>query len=153
MKEAWNIIDSTENWWETIPPFEDIKIMEDYFKANVEKNCEIYFMTARRQSLGFTSRLQTEHWLYKYLNCPIQTINVIPVPHAMNKVAIIDAMSLDFSIDDHTPSIVNATSIKDHHKAFLLNRPWNTDGKYYGIKSVNSLKEFFNEVDKYENLL
>ena len=50
---------------ETIPPFEDIKIMEDYFKANVEKNCEIYFMTAARQSLGFTSHLQTEHWLYK----------------------------------------------------------------------------------------
>jgi hypothetical protein len=143
MARAWAIIDATENFWESLTPTEDILTMATFFHEHADNDCDIYFITAREDSAGRSVRKQSENWLREYLGHPKQTINVLPSKSGMDKVDILHAMHVDCSIDDHTPTIVNAKTLKPNHRAYLLNKPWNQDGKFYSLKIVNSLKEFF----------
>ena len=145
MKEAWKLVDSKPDFWTTLKPHEDMKYMTEFFNKNADKTCEIYFITSRNSSPGEFVRVQTEKWLRYYLEYPIQSINVIPVNHAMNKINVIDALGLDASIDDYLPTIINARSIRDRHHAYLLARPWNVDRIGYSVETVNSVKEFFDK--------
>lgn len=146
MKQAWSLIDNDlPHFWEALQPHtEDMNYMVDFFNRNADKTCEIYFITSRNNPpKGDFVRVQSERWLRKYLGNPKQTINVIPVNHAMNKINVIDALGLDASIDDYLPTIINARSIRERHHAYLLAKPWNADREFYSVESVNSIKEFF----------
>lgn len=146
MKEAWKLVDSKPDFWNTLKPHEDMKYMTEFFNKNADITCEIYFITSRNSSPNSEFvRVQTERWLRHYLEYPIQSINVIPVNHAMNKINVIDAIGLDASIDDYLPTIINARSIRDRHHAYLLVKPWNVDRKGYSVETVNSIKEFFDK--------
>lgn len=143
MDKAWNIIDTTENFWESLTPTTDIMTMAMFFHEHADNDADIYFITARKAGVGRSPRLQSERWLYDYLGQPKQTISVLPVNSGMDKVDILHALHIDTSIDDHTPTIVNAKTIKPNHRAYLLDKPWNQDGKFYDLKIVKSLREFF----------
>jgi hypothetical protein len=147
MDKAWDYIDSTPCFWETLKPYPDITDMAAFFHEYADRKYEIYFITARKDGVGRGTREQSERWLREYMINPKQTINVLPVKSGLDKAEIIYAMHLDYSIDDHAPTVTHNKSIKDH-KAFLLDRPWNQDGKFYNLKIVKTLKEFFTEVEK-----
>jgi hypothetical protein len=147
MDRAWEIIDSTPCFWETLSPTSDIISMAEFFHEYADKKYEIYFITARKDGIGRGTREQSERWLRENLINPKQTITVLPVKSGLDKAEIIYALHLDYSIDDHTPTVVNNKTIKDHH-AFLLDKPWNQDGKFYSLKTVKTLKEFFNQIER-----
>lgn len=143
MNLAWKIIDNTENFWESLSPTEDIITMASFFHEHADKDCDIYFITARKDGKGRSVRQQSERWLREYLGNPKQVITVLPTKSGMDKVDVLHALHIDCSIDDHTPTIVNAKTLKPNHKAYLLDKPWNQDGKFYELTIVKSLKEFF----------
>ena len=147
MKEAWKLIDSKPDFWQLLEPhYEDMAHMSHFFNRNADRTCEIYFITSRvSPPTSEPIRVQTEKWLRKYLENPKQSINVIPVNHAMNKINVIDAIGLDASLDDYLPTIINARSIRDRHHAYLLTRPWNVDRIGYSVETVDSVKEFFDK--------
>lgn len=146
-KKAWDIIDTIPNFWESLKPTSDIVDMAEFFHEYVDKKYECYFITARKDGVGRGPREQSERWLRENLINPKQTINVLPVRNGLDKAEIIYAMHLDYSIDDHMPTVVNNKAIKEHG-AYLLDKPWNRDGRSYSLKTVKTLKEFFIEVEK-----
>ena len=147
MDKAWKIIDSTPLFWESLKPYSNIVDMAEFFREYADKKYEIYFITARKDGVGRGTREQSERWLREHMLNPTQTITVLPVKSGLDKAEIIYALQLDYSIDDHAPTVTNNKTIKGH-KAFLLDRSWNQDGKFYDLKIVKTLKEFFNEVEK-----
>lgn len=147
MDKAWAIIDATPCFWESLKPTSDIVDMAEFFHKYADTKYEIYFITARKDGVGRGTREQSERWLRENLINPKQTITVLPVKSGLDKAEIIYALSLDYSIDDHAPTVTNNKTIKGH-KAFLLDKPWNQDGKFYNLKILKSLREFFIEVEK-----
>lgn len=143
MKKAWAIIDNTENFWESLTPTEDIITMANFFHEHAERDCDIYFITARKEGEGRSARHQSERWLREYMGGPKQAINVLPTNSGMHKAAILEAMGITVSIDDHVPTVCNAKTLRPNHRSYLLDKPWNQDGKSYELKIVQSLREFF----------
>ncbi len=149
MDKAWRIIDSTPYFWENLRPHMDnVLAMAEFFHEHAGKDCDIFFITARKDGVGRSTKAQSERWLYSYLGQPSEAISVLPVKSGLDKAEVIYALQLTHSIDDHTPTIVNNKSLKNGHKAYLLDRPWNQDGKFYDLKIVHSLREFFDKVEK-----
>jgi 5'(3')-deoxyribonucleotidase len=149
MNKAWDIIDATPHFWEMLNPLmPNIITMAEYFNEHAGKDRDIFFITARKDGFGSSTKAQSERWLYQYLGQPKSAITVLPVKSGLDKAEVIYALQLTHSIDDHTPTICNNNSLKNGHKAYLLDQPWNQDGKSYGLKIVHSLNEFFEEVEK-----
>jgi hypothetical protein len=146
MSKAWKMVDSIDDFWMTLTPTNDIVAMAMFFHEHADKDCDIYFITAREDRHRGSVRYESERWLIDNLGQPKQTVNVIPVRSGMDKASVIHALNITCSIDDYTPTIVNAkSSLKNHHRPYLLSRPWNQDGKSYNIQIVNSLQEFFDK--------
>ncbi|HWY36060.1 MAG TPA: hypothetical protein VNX68_15555, partial [Nitrosopumilaceae archaeon] len=105
MERAWKLIDTTPYFWETLKPYPDIVDMADFFREYADTKYNIYFITARKDGVGRDTREQSEIWLRENLINPKQTITVLPVKSGLNKAEIIYAMQLDYSIDDHAPTV------------------------------------------------
>jgi hypothetical protein len=147
MDKAWDIIYDTENFWEKLNPnLDNIMTMSEWFGENAEKGCDIFFITARSDTAGRSAKHQSERWLREFLGQPKQAITVLPVKSGLDKAEMVYTLELNFSIDDNTPTICNNKGIKGH-SAYLLNRPWNRDSRFYDLKTVDSLKEFLDIVD------
>lgn len=148
MDKAWRILDATENLWMTIDPlFPNIIDLKVFFNAHAGKDLDVYFITARKDGAGLSPKTQSEMWLRNYLGNPSTEISVLTVNSGMDKVDVLHALSVDYCIDDHMPTVVNAKSAYKKGKTYLLDQPWNQDGKFYNVKRVNTLKEFFDIVE------
>lgn len=148
MGRAWDSVRNTPNFWEECSPTSDIVSMASFFHEHADYDHEIYFITARIETAGRSARHQTENWLKEHLGNPKQTVNVLVVHSGMDKVDVQHALNIHASIDDHTPTVVNAKSGLRNHKAYLLDKPWNQDGRNYGLRIVKSLHEFFEDIHK-----
>src|SRR5579872_3505437 len=84
LSRAWDSIKNTTNFWESLKPTSDIVSMAEFFweKSNV---VDIYFITARPETKGRTTRQQTTNWLREYMNFPQGDINVLVVDSGMYK--------------------------------------------------------------------
>lgn len=148
MKEAWRIIDQTEDFWMKLQPiYPNIENMKKFFLKHADKDFDIYFITARNEGAGRSVKTQSESWLRYHLNDPDAVVTVLPTNSGMHKVDILYALDIDFSIDDHSPTVTNAKSTIKKHKAYLLDQPWNQDGKFYGVNTVKSLQDFFDIIE------
>lgn len=145
MNKAWNIIDNTKDFWLQLKPLQpNVAELREFFELEAGKNFDIYFITARKDGrAGRSVKTQSEEWLTYQLNYPVHEVTVLPTNSGMDKVDVLHALDIDFSIDDHMPTIVNAKSAFKKHKAYLLDQPWNQDGKFYNVNVVKSLSEFF----------
>ena len=149
MDKAWHIIDNMQDFWLDLKPLmPNVLDLEWFFKEHAGKDFDVYFITARKDGAGHTVKTQSETWLSYWMNKPDAPITVLPVNSGMDKVDVLHALSVDYCIDDHTPTIVNAKSAYKKGKAYLLDQPWNQDGRFYRVKRVNKLKEFFDIITR-----
>lgn len=149
MDRAWRIIDTQEDFWLGLSPMmPNVLDLEWFFKEHAGKDFDVYFITARKDGAGHSVKSQSEVWLRHWMNKPDAPITVLPVNSGMDKVDVLHALSVDYCIDDHTPTIVNAKSAYKKGKAFLLDQPWNQDGEFYNVKRVAKLKDFFDIITK-----
>lgn len=107
-----------------------------------ENSFDIYFVTSRAPAAGRTVASQTRIWLE--LSAGIHRsgsfVSIIPVANSKYKADIMQAIGIEYSIDDHGPTVEQCNSVSGH-RAFLLDRPWNRE-KDYGPR-LDNLQQFF----------
>lgn len=141
MIKVWERIREMPNFWEESIPSKDIVDMAEWFSDHADRDCEVFFVTSRIETAGRSAREQTARWLREYLGNPKQDINVIVTSSGMHKAAVLEVLEIGASLDDFTPTIINSKTIPKH-RGYLLDKPWNQDGKNYGVRRVYSVREF-----------
>lgn len=149
LDKAWDCIVKTPNFWESVPPMDDVKPMY-YFWRQYKDIYDIYFITSRPETVGRTVRQQSVNWLSKHFNGINSNIDVLAVEGAHQKAEVLEALNINYFIDDFTKTIVTCMAKFPKCKSYLRNQPWNAADHIHGIKRVNNITEFFNEVERYD---
>lgn len=150
-KEDWTRISEKNirtvfNFWETLSEYpENVSILREFWKNN--PRLDIYFITARDQTAGDSTLVQTCQWLkVRDLWPRYGNSSVIVVRKPENKWSVINALDIKFSLDDKPETVEECTW--SWHKAYLLNRPWNKNWKGSPIAAVSSMSEYLEIVKK-----
>ena len=113
----------------------------------LKKNNELYIITARNDDI----RKDTEEWVNK--NYPNIFTGIYFTNHFANNSAtttkrkVCDDLDIDIFIDDNLQYVIDC--IKQNRKAYLMDYPWNENGKLpEGVKRIYSWKE----IDELENI-
>lgn len=149
-KEDWGpvfkLIKTIDNFWETQKPYDANMTALRHFLLT-EENQEVYYVTSRAQTTGRPLTLQCESWLMSNWIWPEKNYHaVLPIKEgipAEAKKAMMEALGLEYSVDDYAPTVELCNTIPGH-RAFVLDRPWNRS--YTHLPRVYSLAEYFQEV-------
>lgn len=134
---------STPNFWFTLDPYpENVAALARWMV--MQKHQDIYFCTSRMPSVGTTVAKQTSLWIDQMGIRSLHNYMAVAVVEDSNKkVAVYDALGVEYSIDDKAETVEQCDSLKGH-KAYLLDRPWNQDAKVN--RRVQSLDSFLREI-------
>ena len=145
-------IRKTEKFWYKLRPYIDnVNALQTFIWTN--KDVDVYFVTAREETIGKSVLEQTTDWLFAYKLWPNKLRStVIPVKSGKIKHEIMRAVGIEYSIDDY-PETVRLCNEVPGHKAFLLDRPWNGGVELVGYEQtkynrVFSLSEYLNIIRK-----
>lgn len=141
LDKVFEEIRKTEKFWYKLKPYIDnIKALQTFIWTN--KDVDVYFVTAREETIGKSVLEQTTDWLYAYQLWPNKLRStVIPVKSGKIKHEVMRAVGIEYSIDDY-PETVQLCNELPGHKAFLLDRPWNEN--FDVGPRVFSLSEYLN---------
>ena len=133
-------IGETKNFWMDSPTYpENVSALCRFLRKDGN---DIYFVTSRAPADGLTVAAQTRIWLE--MSAGIQRagsfVSIIPVSNSKYKADVMRAVGIEYSIDDHGPTVEQCNQVEGH-QAFLLDRPWNRD-KEYGPR-LDNLQQFF----------
>jgi 5'(3')-deoxyribonucleotidase len=106
---------ATPNWWMTLdvlPNTSSVKVAQHHH--------ELFFVTSRHDTGGVAASRQTQHWLHDY--CGI-TFPTVIVSHA--KGPIIQALELDYFIDDRDMNLYHIRECHPDCQIFLHDQPYN----------------------------
>lgn len=135
-KLVWKEIDKNiEDFWFNLRSLIDSKVFQRLKDLELN-NHNIYFITARRNTAGKTALAQTTAWIKKHSS--LEHFSVIPTE---KKGQVLDALKMDYFLDDFPEHLISATLKAPKCKSFLLIRPYNN----YAI-------EFFKKSNKYKNV-
>jgi hypothetical protein len=143
ISRVWKIIKNKSNWWLSVPP--DLGNVHALALHRIRHpNDEIFYVTARVSTKGMPPMHQAQVWLKE---CGISGLGTsVIVDHSSNKSAIFNSLECNANVDDKLEAVI------DHDRktngAFLLDRPWNREGRPVGISVVSSLEEFFRKAGK-----
>jgi len=149
-KEEWGqvfkVIGATENFWEHQKPYEaNMAALRSFLLT--EENQEVYYVTSRAHTAGRPLTMQCESWLISNWIWPEKNYHaVLPLKAGIppeHKKAVMEALGLEFSVDDYGPTVELCATLPGH-RAFVLDRPWNQE--YKNLNRVYSLAEYFDEV-------
>ena len=128
-----------ENFWLSLLGYaNNIEDLRDYIGRNGEQ--DIYFVTARHQSLGASTVIQTQLWLAEH---EIGALGM-PVIVTEDKRSAMIENGIQFSLDD-IPVNVRACKSIPGHRAFLLDRSHNQEAT--DLPRVYSVAEYLLEVE------
>lgn len=136
-------IKATSNWWLYLRAYNDsITALQTFFITHT--NQDIYIVTSRVPTAGMTVTQQTERWIRSCGVTPLMNyLGVIVAPHPERKAELYDALDFDYSIDDKAETVEQCDALANH-RAFLLNRSWNTEAQ---VKHrVNSVLDFLKHI-------
>jgi len=115
MRQAWEYVKRTPNWWTTLQPYEADQIARLY-ELTRRLRWEVVFMTKRPTTLGDTIQAQTQWWLEQY---GFYYPAVVTVPGSRGELA--NAVRLDIAVDDQLLNCVDIIG-GSTAKALLLDR-------------------------------
>lgn len=141
--QVWERIKNTTDWWLTLDAFSDsVGALAMFFYTH--KHDDIYIVTSRVETNGHSVAWQTERWLMACGVMPQHNyLGIIMVPDSDRKVDIYRAMKIEASIDDRAETVEICDSLPNH-KAYLLDRPWNTSANVK--RRVATVSEYLKEV-------
>ena len=118
MSPVWDVIDETYNWWMTLPPL--IKRGEIENLNRVVAAHDVYFITSRKNSNGFTAAKQTDLWLQS-IGVHTHHAHVIT---SDNKGALCAALGITDMLDDNVPNLndLRAHGITAWCRSWLYNK-------------------------------
>jgi hypothetical protein len=135
--QTWNKIKTIRNWWYGLPAYTDS--VSAVFRHRLKHpEDEIFYVTARTtETEGMPIMHQSQRWLEM---CGISGLGtaVIVAPPDAKKIDIYEEIGVDYALDDAL-HIAHEGS----HIIYLLERPWNENGRSKGLDVVGSVDEFF----------
>lgn len=135
---VWRAVMHTSNFWLNLPPYEDNVAALAHLMNTRWTDIEIVYLTSRVPTLGLSVAQQSDLWLGRHrLMRP--GCCVIVKPANWPKAAIYSILDVPLSIDDY---LGNVNQTVPGHQAFLLDRPWNREGRNPETPVVASLDEF-----------
>jgi hypothetical protein len=111
-------------------------------------NHDVWICTARQPSLGATVAFQTDTWLRGCGINPCHNYLGVITAEGDDKADVYAHAGIEYSIDDKTETVEHCDThpLLKHqkHKAFLLDRPWNTGANVQ--RRVKSVEDFLKEI-------
>lgn len=129
--KAWDFIKQSPRFWRDLPAYEDTEAVIMRLNFLMLAGHEVYFITNR---LGNKPKLQTELFLTQR-GMALPTVLV-----TSDKGPVIKGLKIDAFIDDKPSNCVDAAAARAETQVFLLDRPWNQEGKVgLRVKSVHEM--------------
>mgnify|MGYP001570169326 CR=1 FL=1 len=144
LSAVFNEISKTQNFWlYSVPYPENVSTLNSFLEKTNEH--DIYFVTSRAPAAGLTVANQTRLWLEMAagIHRSGNFTSIIPVASSKYKADVMRAAGIQYSLDDHGPTVEECNQVEGH-QAFLLDRPWNRD-REYGPR-LDSVQQFFDIV-------
>lgn len=128
MTQVWDKIRATQNWWMKCPAYgRNVAALCAFFYTN--RGHDVHIVTSRTPTLGSSTAFQTWTWLRACGIDPFHNyFGVITVDNWPDKRPIYKAAGIEYSVDDKPETIIACDTL-DGHKAYLLERSWNTEAK------------------------
>lgn len=143
LDKVWEFIRGIPNFWLTLRPYH-LNVAQLAGFMHTTRDHDVYIVTSRVQTKGFTVAKQTSMWLH---SCGVFELHnylaVFPVENSNYKHKIYDYADIEYSVDDKKETVELCDKL-ENHKAFLLDRPWNQDANVK--RRIKSLKEFFDAI-------
>ncbi|MFA5724409.1 MAG: hypothetical protein WC979_09205 [Candidatus Pacearchaeota archaeon] len=138
IKRAWEIVDKNPNFWRSIPPIKNIKVVVDFVNHNRHQH-DFYFITSRLATGGISATYQTINWLRAMGFRDPQVIET------STKGNIIEFLGIRYYIDDRTKNCLDVAEKSPGCKIYCPNYPYNADVVNSVIK-VPSVIEYIEQV-------
>lgn len=146
VKQVWDLIGRTPNWWMEVKPYEPEQIARLHDLTR-ELGWEVFFLTKRPSSAGDTVQFQTQSWLERY---GFYLPSVLTVPGSRGEVA--NGLRLDIVVDDLILNCVEIISASPAKAMLMLRDPHprtHTHATERGIGVISTLSE---SIDVFEQL-
>lgn len=125
-KLVWAVIKTTPRFWlglEATTGASELRVGSTSKWGPNED--EIYFVTARTQTIGESPLVQSAIWLSCEGLWPRGgRSTVIPVAEAKHKKDLFRGLGLKYMLDDYAPTVQDLNEIEGMH-AFVMDQPWN----------------------------
>lgn len=130
---VWEELRQRYNWWMTMPPLLTVGEVNQLNEAIAEHN--IYFITSRIPTLGYTAEKQSELWL-ESIGVNVHGARVLGAK-AGHKGLLCHAIGIEAFIDDHLANLLDL----EEHNVTAICREWQYNKEWKG-PSVESLGRF-----------
>jgi uncharacterized HAD superfamily protein len=142
LAETWNRITTTGHWFylncDALPGVvKNLPWLID--------NHEVYFITSRPETAGFTAQKQTQMSLYD-LGVQFPTVIV-----TYSKGLIVDALGLDAFVDDKPENLLDVAAHSPDTKLFVMDRSHNQRFAAAGVERVMNFEDFVAKAEALSN--
>lgn len=131
-KEVWRRIKASNSFWFERPPMPEFDAFRKWFKDPVNRQHEIYFITARP---GVNTKLQTENWFALHLDI-VPTVLI-----SDQKGMVCKALDINYYVDDKAENILDVGLKSPGTAAYLIDKAYNRHMNPGGTRIAN-LEEF-----------
>ena len=150
IRQVWDYIARTQNWWMEVPPYEPDQIARLYSLTRAV-GWEVFFLTKRPPSAGDSVQFQTQWWIERF---GFYLPAVLTVPGSRGDIA--NGLRLDMIIDDQILNCIEVVSASPT-KALLMLRSTNAATREHasnrGVGVVSSLAEAIGVLDRLQEVL
>lgn len=133
-ERTWEYVKAQYNWWMTLKPL--INNYEIAMLNNAIDNHDVYFITSRPRTKGFSAETQSKLWLSS-IGVISEHASVIAT-QAGKKGVLCKALDIDVAIDDRVGGVQEIME----QGINCFTRRWKYNDNIKGFKYVNGLAEF-----------
>lgn len=142
--QVWSVIKATPHFWLNIKPTRGAVDLHN----GMQYDDNIYFITARAQTLGESPLVQSSLWLREQgLWSRNGHSTIIPVGDSKNKKLVFQGLGLKYMLDDYAPTVEELNAIGVH--AFVFDQPWNRYATH--LPRVYSVSEYLIRIRQIES--
>jgi uncharacterized HAD superfamily protein len=147
-KAVWDALMDMENFWLQIGELPGLRQLHAFLAQN--HDAQVYFITSRAQSKGLSTLAQTTEWLERRGLWPrfdfdrSRVRSRVIVTEASEKWKYLNALDIQWYLDDYAPTIQGLQSYIETMHAFLLDTPYNIYAD--SLPRVYSVAEYLRKI-------
>lgn len=147
--EIWAQVKKTQDFWLDSPPLPGLDELWRYLNRPNNSQDEVFFVTSRAATVGYSPLVQTSQCLNAYGLWPRNGQSVVLcVADPKHKQDLFRGLGLKFMLDDYAPTIEQLNQI-DGMRAFVLDQPYNRYAK--DLPRVYSVTEYLDTIKDIED--
>ena len=146
VKQVWDLIGRTPNWWMEVKPYEPEQISRLHDLTR-ELGWEVFFLTKRPPSAGDTVQFQTQSWLERH---GFYLPSVLTVPGSRGEIA--NGLRLDVVVDDLILNCVEIVSASPAKAMLMLRDPHAPTHKHATERGIGVVATLAEAIDVFERL-